>query len=261
MVERAVAELRHRPSGLCTDFDGTLSRIVPSADEARLAPGVREALARLVRQLDVVAVITGRSVEDVRQRVGLGELVYVGNHGLERWESGRHWIDPEALAYVPRLERVARAVSRQARSPGVVVEFKGLTLSVHYRMAERPDEVERTLLPLLEALAAEHGLRLTRGRMVFELRPPVDRDKGVALVSIVERYGLGAVVFLGDDRTDVDAMRRLAHLRESERVRGLAIGVRSDEAPPELVEVADVMIDGVDEVARFLDQLGHSLAT
>ena len=259
VARRAAAILSTRPCGLCSDFDGTLSRIVPSADQARIEPSIRDALALLTRQLDVVAIITGRSIEDVRRRVGLDDLVYIGNHGLERWESGMYQVDSEALAYVPRFRAIAGELAKRFSSPAVEVERKTLSLSVHYRKADDPEEVERQLLAALEPMAKLHGLRLTRGRMVIELRPPIDRDKGTALADLIERRGLKAVVFLGDDRTDLDAMRRLATLRARGLAQGLSIGVRSEEAPPELAEIADALVEGVDGVAAFLQRLSRLL--
>lgn len=259
VARRAAAILSTRPSGLCSDFDGTLSRIVPSADQAQIEPPIREVLALLARQLDVVAIITGRSIEDVRRRVGLDDLVYIGNHGLERWESGIYQVDSKALAYVSRFQAIAGELANRFSSPAVEVELKALSLSVHYRRAADPQEIECQLLAALEPLARQHGLRLTRGRMVIELRPPIDRDKGTALADLIERRGLKAVVFLGDDRTDLDAMRRLATLRARGLAQGLSIGVRSEEAPLELAEIADALVDGVDGVAAFLQRLSRLL--
>ncbi len=260
LAQQVADLLTIQPRGLCSDFDGTLSRIVPSPDEARIEPAIRDALARLARHLDVLAIVTGRSVDDVRWRVGLSEVVYIGNHGLERWERGEHLVEPQALTYVPHLANVARALADRVQLPGIEIELKRLSLSVHYRRALEPEAAARQIGPILEALASEYHLRLVRGRMVFELRPPIDRDKGSAVAELVMRYGLRAVVFLGDDRTDLDAMRHLAQLREQGRIQALNIGVHSEEAPPELTTIADVLLDGVDGVASLLDRVERLLA-
>ncbi len=260
LAQQVAKLLTIQPRGLCSDFDGTLSRIVPSPDEARIEPAIRDALARLARHLDVVAIVTGRSVDDVRRRVGLSDVIYIGNHGLERWERGEYLVEPQALAYVPHLADVAREFADRVQLPGINVELKRLSLSVHYRRALDPEAAARQIGPILEALASRYQLRLVRGRMVFELRPPLDRDKGSALAELVVRHGLRAVVFLGDDRTDLDAMRHLAQLREQGHVQALNIGVRNEEAPPELTTVADVLVDGVDGVASLLDRVDRLLS-
>ena len=259
IARRAASILRVRPCGLCSDFDGTLSRIVPSANQARIEPSIRDVLESLTGQIDVIAIITGRSIDDVRRRVGLDGLVYIGNHGLERWEDGVYQVDPDALDWVPRIQKIAEELASQSSSPAVEVELKALSLSVHFRRTDDPAAVEQQLLGALEPLAKQHGLRLTRGRMVIELRPPIDRNKGTALADLIERRGLRAVVFLGDDRTDVDAMQMLASLRAAGRIEAMSIGVRSDEAPSELVEVADALVDGVEGVAALLAHLRRVL--
>jgi trehalose 6-phosphate phosphatase len=103
-------------------------------------------------------------------------------------------------------------------------------------------------------------LSIRQGREVLELRPPVPIDKGTAVDRLVTRYQLRAVVFAGDDVTDLDAMRLLVVRRASGQVHALLIGVWSSEAPPELKQLADLLVPGVDAFAAVLDELAHRLA-
>jgi trehalose 6-phosphate phosphatase len=255
LATRVARVLANRPAGLTSDFDGTLARIVASPADATIEPAIRETLSRIARSLDLVAIVTGRSVDDVRSRVGLDGVTYIGNHGLERWERGTYHADPDALAYVPRLGQLARVLAEELQMPGVEIEPKKFSIAVHYRRAVDPDAAVSAIGAVLAVVAQHDGLRVAGGKSVFELRLPLDRDKGTALTELVMRRGLRGVVFLGDDRTDLDAMRALAELRERKGVEALSIGVLSEEAAPELSELADAVVEGVDGVAMLLERV------
>ena len=130
---------------LALDFDGTLTPIRSRPEEAVLAEPVRSLLARLAQLLRVdVMIASGRSLDDVRSRVGLPQLIYSGNHGLEIQGHGLEFVEPRARAAAgPLRELVRRAERLLANVPGVLLEPKGLTASVHYRTAppERWDEI------------------------------------------------------------------------------------------------------------------------
>ena len=256
---RVAEVLGNRPAGLASDFDGTLARIVPLPSQATIEPAMRKTLARLARSLELIAIVSGRSVDDVRSRVGLDALVYIGSHGLERWEKGVYQTDPAALAYVPILEQLAPVLNEQLRMPGLQIERKQFSLAVHYRRAVDREAAAAAIAEALAEIAHQHGLRVMAGRSVYELLLPLDRDKGTALVDLVLDRGLRAVVFLGDDRTDLDAMLALAALRRRTGVKTLSVGVLSQEAPPELSEVADVVVEGVDGAVALLDRVCHLL--
>jgi trehalose 6-phosphate phosphatase len=237
--------------GLITDVDGTISPIVDQPDAARVTPRCRELLQALQRHLALVAVISGRAARDVQAMVDLAGVQIVGNHGLEWWRDGQVEIAPAAAAYRPALEAAAAAVHSHL-VPGMFVEDKGATLSIHYRQSANPAAAAERLAVLLPEIAGEHNLKVFRGNMIFELRPPVGIDKGSAFRQLVEIHRLDAAVYLGDDTTDVDALRMARRLRDTETCYALGLAVESDHMPPALREQADLLLSGVQDVEVFL---------
>ncbi len=240
--------------GLITDMDGTISPIVPRPDDALPTKRNRDLLHQLHQHLALVAVISGRAAADVRQRVNLPELVYVGNHGLERWHDGDVVAAPEVEPYIAALA-AARAVVERIAPEGMWVEDKRATLSVHYRAAADPTAVTAEYGPLMQQIADDNGLHLFPGRMIFELRPPLDVNKGTAFATLVDQYALDAAVFVGDDTTDADAMRVARALRHDGRCYSLAVAVESDDMPAVVAESADLLTSGVNDVESFFSWL------
>jgi trehalose 6-phosphate phosphatase len=209
---------RWRRSGelvLLLDFDGTLAPIVERPEAAALPPDTRRALQQLRAAPGVrLALVSGRGLDDVRARAGLGDIAYAGNHGMEIQAPGVRRIHEGAAAARPALEDVMRRLDPElAVIPGAILEDKGLTLSVHHRMvgsgAER-EEVERRVR---DAAAGAPELRITEGKRVLEIRPRVDWHKGKAVLFLLDHLAPvpGApVLYMGDDATDEDAFRALA---------------------------------------------------
>lgn len=239
--------------GLVTDVDGTISPIVDVPEQARVSERAARALALLSQRLPVVAVISGRAAKDVAERVGLPGLVYLGNHGLERWVEGQARVMPSAAAYREALEAAGREIEAILEA-GMQPEDKGATLSFHYRRARDPGVAER-LRPHFLAIAADHGLRLTEGRMVFELRPPVEIDKGSAFEALVREHDLEAALYLGDDTTDVAAFESASRSRSAGECLAYSLGVISPGTPRQVAEAADYHVQGVAGVESFLEWL------
>lgn len=256
LIRRLVEQ---RPCGLLTDIDGTISLIASTPDAARVSAPAREALRLLARQLDLVAVISGRAAADAAALVGLPELIYIGNHGLEVAEAGVVQPVPEATAYIPLIDEVLRAAQKRITLTGVLFENKGVTAAVHYRLAAQPAQAEQQIGAILYELSAQHGLMLTPGRLVWELRPPLASDKGTAARRLVAEYALCSVIFLGDDRTDADAFRALRELRAQGVCATLNVGVAAAETPAVVRELADVMVEGVVGVEQLLAQISAIL--
>jgi len=240
--------------GLITDIDGTISPIVAVPDAAFVTPRNLELLQALQPHLALTAVISGRTVTDTQKMVNLPGLVYIGNHGIEWWSNGQATIAPEVISYRPTLEAALKDIEPHLL-PGMLLEDKGVTLSVHYRLTEQPDSVEDSFAPILQYIATQHGLSLFLGRRVFELRPPVQVNKGSALYTLVTQHHLDGAIYLGDDTTDVDALRMARRLREELTCYALGVGVESEHMPAALRETADLLVSGVQDVEAFLTWL------
>ena len=249
--------LADAPAGLLTDFDGTLSPIVDDPMLSRLVEGADGALADLVDRLAVVAVVTGRAPADARRMTGVRGLLIAGNHGTEWLEADADEpvATPEASSVRERLER---ALSRLPELPGVVVERKGLSATVHYRGAPDPDRALPAILGAIGDVEAD-GLQPRHGRMSVELRPIGFGDKGSAVHAIVERYALRGVVVMGDDITDLDMFRAVAELRSAGSLRAAIIGVggADQEVPPAVIEASDVLVADPAEAALLLARLAE----
>jgi trehalose 6-phosphate phosphatase len=247
-----LAQLASRPRfGLFSDLDGTLSPIAATPEAARITPKNREMLAELNKQLPLVAVISGRQANDLVNLVRLDDLTYLGNHGLERWVDGSGEVIPEAKKYLGALSEV-KPLLRVADEPGVIFEDKGVVLTVHYRQVESPAAFYQRHAGELAKIAESQGLMLLTGKMVFEVRPPVAMHKGIALQQLISEYSLEAVLFLGDDISDLMAFVQARELREAGLCDSWSVGVQSEDAPEGLAETADSLADGVDDVEELL---------
>ena len=196
------------------DFDGTLAPIVVEPELARMAPETRTVLEQLSKQEGIlVCVVSGRSLADVKSRVGLSSLVYSGNHGLEIEGESLRFVHPEAgrgRAAIEDLNR--RLAGLPLLIPGVQLEPKGLSTTIHFRRAgptarDQIETIVRSLVP------ADHlDLMVTEGKMNYEVRPRLGWNKGSAVRWIHERIkDRAALAFvIGDDRTDEDAFASLA---------------------------------------------------
>lgn len=203
---------------LLLDFDGTLAPISENPATVILPVEAESPLRRLVNEPGVmVAILSGRALTDLHQRVGIDGVVYAGNHGLEMAGPGWSWTHEEAARIAPVIARIAaRLRQRLRRVPGVLIEEKGLTASVHYRRA-RPTHHEGVRLAVKEEVESRDDprLRVSSGKRVVEIRPNVIWDKGVAVRWLLERtygsewHGLTCAFYIGDDVTDEDAFRAL----------------------------------------------------
>lgn len=238
-----------RSLAIFLDFDGTLAPIVPHPDDARLAPGMRAAVARLAQRYPV-AVISGRDQPDVAARVGIDNLYYAGSHGLDIAGHGRRYTPPGAEEGALRLESAADAIAREAQPiAGVYMEYKRFSVAVHYRQVADPADA-RKVAALVERQAAEAGLKVRPGKQVREVVPDLDWHKGRALDWLRETLAIdGAgtcVVYVGDDETDEDAFQALGPD---------GIGLRP--GPRVAASLADYHLPDVDAVQRFLEWLAE----
>jgi trehalose 6-phosphate phosphatase len=240
---------------VAVDFDGTLAPIVPRPDEAALPSAARVALQRLARRHDTdLAIVSGRALEDLRPRIGIAGIYYAGNHGLEIEGPGLQEIHQEAALARPRISACAAKLrTGLAQEQGVSLEDKGLTLSIHYRLAPDPAAEDRIRGLVQRCAAALPGLRTTEGKKVIEVRPAVEWDKGRALRFLLDILDAGSAtatpaLFVGDDRTDEDAFRAL---------RGRGDGIVVAPAPPPGT-AATAYLSSPEQVATLLEALAES---
>lgn len=255
LIRQVLELLRHAPAALVTDIDGTISPIVARPEEAMVLPQARNTLEGLRDKLDVVAVVTGRSVSDARQMVGVDGLTYIGNHGLEVYRNGHSEVLADAKPWVAPLATLLEQVNLNldpALKSGVIVENKGVSASIHYRLTPNPDEARTHLLDLLSRGTQTTGIRVEEGRRVLNLLPPLNINKGTAVTWLVTEHKLEAVVYLGDDITDAHAFRALQVLRQTDHLRTLSIGVVGPETPQTVRQQADAAVPSVAAVAELL---------
>lgn len=246
--------------GIITDFDGTLSEIVTDPAAATIAPASKAALAALVPRLALLAVVSGRGALAIHRMTGIEAAVYVGNHGMERWVDGAVVTPPEVATYRPKLEGVLASLAPHMEG-GMYIEDKGATASVHYRRTDDPAATAARLRPVLEHITKLHDIALHSGKMVYELRPPIRRDKGTAFRALVDEFALTAAVFLGDDVTDAAALQAAAALRAAGSVYAVGVGVRHpDDTPQAVLDHSDVFADGVGDVSAFFGWLLNALS-
>lgn len=197
---------------LVTDFDGTLTPIMNHPGDVELSPSARNFLETFRTHPDCsVAVISGRSLADIRMRIGIKDLFYSGNHGFEIAGPGFEFCPVDANKYRPSLMSLLGQVHEAVASiAGVFIEDKGITASVHVRNTDNAGRA-RVVWQLAHLMPRWPQFHLTHGNMVHEIRPNFDWHKGRAAQWLIARLGSPAplTICLGDDRTDEDTFRTL----------------------------------------------------
>lgn len=240
--------LRAEPArtAILTDFDGTLAPIVEHTEDASLPDGARELLVRLTERYALVGAVSGRRTADVRALIGLDTIAYAGNHGLELLMPGDREVSPDpslAGREGDAAEFVVTVEPGRLDEAGLRIEDKGPIQAIHWR-GVADEAAAEAAARVIAVDAGRAGLEPRWGRKVLELRPVGGGGKDAAVASLLASDGLDRVVYAGDDRTDVDAFRRLGELREAgELVAAVRVGVLSAEGPPEIGEEADVTVD------------------
>jgi trehalose 6-phosphate phosphatase len=256
-MDRLVEHLASDPgrAALCLDFDGTLTPIVADPTTSALSSEVAALLGELVGSLGAVAVVSGRPAAFLGERVTVDGVRRLGLYGLEEWVDGAAVAREEAARWQRQVDR-ARGVLQGVFGgvEGIRIEDKGLSVAVHWRGAVDRTAAEEAITDAVERLAADSGLRPEPGKLVAELRPPVDWDKGSAVRVVAEDAGGGPVAYLGDDLGDLPAFEAARALG------GLAVAVdHGEETPPALREAADLVLDGPDAVVAALRALRDRL--
>ena len=240
---------------LLSDYDGTLTPIVSRPEEAILSPAVREKLTALAQKPAFsVGIISGRPLSEVKALVGIDGIYYAGNHGLEIEGPGLNFINLEAKEAQATIKDLARHSSTKLSGiEGVIVEDKGLSLSIHYRLVKKSEEkvVAEIFRQITSPWLRDGRIKITSGKKVWEIRPPVDWHKGKAIETIMKEMktvlgnGQWLTIYLGDDTTDEDAFK-IIH-----RPQGWSIFV-GEENPS---SNADYFLNSTSEVTTFLSRL------
>src|SRR6266496_6379034 len=232
------------------DYDGTLTPIVSHPENALLSDSMRQALQALILQAPV-AILSGRDLDDVRQRVNIGAIVYAGSHGFDI--AGPRGLRKEmATEFLPRLDMVEKELGSQLTGiAGARLERKRFSIAAHYRNVNEGDvpKIERAVS---EVAARHRELRKMEGKKVYELLPDIDWDKGKAVLWLLEALGLERAkvrpIYIGDDRTDEDAFRALEKS---------GVGILVSEQPR--LTAASYSLKDPTEVERFLRELVAAL--
>lgn len=245
MTDRIKRSLEGRKPAIFLDYDGTLTPIVRRPEDAVLSETMQQAVRQLAAVCNV-AVISGRDMKDVRRRVGLDAVVYAGSHGFEITGPDGLSMENEAAAeFLPVLDHAETALQQAVSGiDGVRVERKKFAIALHYREVDssRVPEVEQAV----DRVSSRFGrLRISRGKMIFEVQPAIDWDKGRAVLWLLDALDLNpeqvVPFYIGDDTTDEDAFRVLQD-------RGIGIVVETGSRPT----AARYTLSEPGEVERFL---------
>lgn len=252
---RATAD-RVRQSVLFFDFDGTLAPVKDDPTAVQPAPKVLAALDALAGRVQRVAIVSARPVEFLREHFsGLDDVDLYGLYGLEHCHgSGETVTEPAALPWVPTMAGLADH-ARAELPEAILVEYKRLSVALHYRTAPQLGE---TVEAWGRAQAERLGLRVQSGRMVLELKPPVDRDKGMVIGEAVR--SARCAWYFGDDVSDIKAFAALrAHQEADPDFFGVCVAVANSETGHEVASAADLTIDSPEALGDFLTDAVHRL--
>lgn len=229
---------------LFLDYDGTVTPIVDSPDKAILSKGMRSLIIKL-KEIIPVAIVSGRSLNDIKQRVNIEKMIYAGNHGAEIWDGNKLVVGQQLSDSKQVLEKIIKELKEALSSvQGVMVEDKGITASIHYRKVNTQNICR--LFDIFWSIADSYkGLfRIISGKKVFEIRPHGIWNKGDAVKWIWKNFGRKRVpLYVGDDATDEDAFKV---------IKGKGIGICIGRNPE-----TDYYLESQEEVKRLLQWIGN----
>jgi len=243
--------LRARRILLCADFDGTIAPIKPRPKEAKLGEGIRLLLRKISKRKSfIVGIISGRALKDIEEKVGVKGLIFAGNHGLEIAYKKKNFIYPAAKRYVPLISQIARSLKKRlAPFSGAILEEKNLSLSLHYRLVKKRNlpELKKIFFQAVKPYLAAQKIKLTYGKKVWEIRPPIKWDKGRAVLWLRQRLkpGRAFTLYIGDDATDEDAFRAV------NKIGGISIRVGRKRGSS-----ARYYLRNTKDTQRFFRQIG-----
>lgn len=246
LIERTARQAR--ASVFSFDFDGTVANIQEDPGTVEPVPEVKDAIGLLTKAVARVCVVSARPVAFLRSRFDdVPGIRLYGQYGLESFRDSRLVIDPEAERFRPVIAELTRRANREL-PPQVFVEDQGFRLSLHYRRAPGlRDEVE----DWARAAAEATGAALQEGRMIVELKPAINRDKGDVILAETEGCEVGW--YFGDDISDLAAFGALRQrAAEDPDFLGVAVAVRNTESGDAVAAQADLVLNTPAEVAGLL---------
>jgi trehalose-phosphatase len=240
---------------LLADYDGTLAAIVGRPEDALLSASVRQKLQVLARKSEISAgVISGRQLAELKSLVAIEGIYYSGNHGLEIEGPGLKYVHPQAESARATMQDLAVPLAEALENiAGVIIQEKGLSMSVHYRLVkpEKEDAVASAVKRITTRPREEGKIRVFAMKKVWEIRPPIDWDKGKAVETIrreiksLLKLEQPLTVYLGDDTTDEDAFKVVR------RPEGWGVYIGGENK----YSKAEYYLESTAEVEKFLERL------
>jgi trehalose 6-phosphate phosphatase len=247
--------IQRKPFGLITDMDGTISPIPHDFLRKTIPPPTLPQLTELVSRMDLLAIVSGRTSEAIKNLVNIDGIKYSGHYGMEQWENDRAILHPDAGAYVPAMRAVAEELEALRSIQGILIQYKGATISVHYHLCLQPEAAKQQILNLLMKSTQIKNLLIMDEKTNIGIVPRVDIDKGTAVTTLIQQYHLGAAIYMGDDIGDIPAFRAVRRAKSKKDFDGLAILVTGTETSHSLMDEVDFTLDGVTETETLLNWL------
>ncbi|XP_047476832.1 alpha,alpha-trehalose-phosphate synthase [UDP-forming]-like [Penaeus chinensis] len=242
---------------LILDYDGTLAPIAPHPDLAQMPEETRRVLERLAHMPDVnVAILSGRSMQNVKSMIGIEGITYAGCHGFEILHpDGTLFMHPIPHEYEVQLEQLKKQLQEEVCRDGAWLEEKVSGITFHYR--EVPEDKQQAIMSRAHELFLANGVKVYQSPMAYETRPPVTWDNGRAAIYLLRTlFGLDwcdrvSTIFAGDDISDEDAMRAL---------QGMAVTFRVTTSP-NLRTAATYRLPNTDAVLTMLKWVEKRLSS
>lgn len=247
--------VKRKPFGLITDLDGTISQIPPDFPKKTAPPPVLPQLARLVTQLDLLAIVSGRKTEALKDIINIVGIKYIGNYGMEWWEHNRAVLHSDVTKSIPSIRAVAKELETLRSIDGMIIQDKWATISVHYHLCPQPEIAKQRILDLLEKSPHIKNIRLMDEKTNIGIVPGVNIDKGTAVTDLIRRYNLKGAIYAGDDIGDVPAFQAIRLAKQNRDFDGLAILVTGAETSQDMAREVDFTLDGVQDTETLLNWL------
>jgi len=248
VLAQALEPLRADPAhaAVLLDIDGTLAPIVRHAEDAHVNEATRALLIEISKRYGLVGCISGRRAATARRIVAIGSISYVGNHGGELLRAGASTVEllPEVDGFSERI--------RQFSLAAYTSEHEHSIAAFHWRGAPDEDAAAKAVREIASR-AEDEGLAVHWGRKVLEVRPPVTLHKGIGVNALLDGQPIQTAMYAGDDSTDLDAFNALRQRSELRCV--VCVAISSREAPAQLTEQADLIVDDQSSVRELLQAL------